>query len=127
MTGSQRGLSACAIAIAALLLALVGAASADHHGDPPVEMISAKIGGKNVFIPGTVVIKAGKPRTISIVNTTDTPHGFAIRGTGIEEVLLPQVEHQVEVPALEPGLYAIDCQLHPPHRSAQLLVVASPK
>jgi plastocyanin len=127
MTGSQRGLSACAIAIATLLLVLVGAASADHHGDPPVEMISAKIGGKNVFIPGTVVIKAGKPRTISIVNTTDTPHGFVIRGAGIEEVLQPQVEQQVEVPALEPGLYAIDCHLHPPHRSAQLLVVANPK
>jgi len=127
MTGSQRGLSACGIAIAALSLALVGAASADHHGDPPVEMISAKLGGKNVFIPGTVVIKAGKPRTISIVNTTDTPHGFVIRGAGIEEVLQPQVEQQVEVPALEPGLYAIDCHLHPPHRSAQLLVVANPK
>jgi plastocyanin len=127
MTGSQRGRSACGIAIVTLLLVLVGAASADHHGDPPVEMISAKIGGKNVFIPGTVVIKAGKPRTISIVNTTDTPHGFVIRGAGIEEVLQPQVEQQVEVPALEPGLYAIDCHLHPPHRSAQLLVVANPK
>jgi hypothetical protein len=37
------------------------------------------------------------------------------------------VEQTVEVPALRAGIYRIECQLHPPHRSAQLLVVEAAK
>ena len=125
MTGSHR--KGCAVAVTVLLVGLAWTADADHHGEPPIQMISANVQGKNIYIPGTIVVVAGKPRTLSTYNTTDTPHGFSIEGVGVETVLLPQVEHPVEVPALKVGLYRIFCQLHPPHRSAQLLVVDAPE
>ena len=127
MTASQLRRIGSGAALVASLLLLVGSAAADHHGDPPIEMVSTNVQGKNVYIPGMIVMTAGKPHTITVFNTTDTPHGFTIEGTGVEAVLPPKVEHKVEVPSLRPGIYRIDCQLHPPHRSAQLLVVEAAK
>jgi len=123
MTRSQRLSRAGGAVLAALGLALAGAAGADQHGQPAIEMISTNVQGKNVFLPGTIVMIAGKPQKITIFNTTDTPHGFTIAGAGVQTVLPPKEEHEVQVPALATGLYWIDCQLHPPHRNAQLLVV----
>ena len=89
-----------------------------------VQMVSALVGGKNIFIPGTVVVTAGSGRSLSIFNTTDAPHGFAIRPLDVEVVLQPGQEYVVELPTLEGGqVYEIDCQLHPPHRSATLVVL----
>lgn len=123
MTGSQQGRLVRGAVIAGALLALAAPAAADPEGEPPLEMVSTKVQGKNVYLPGTIVIEEGKPRTLSVFNTTDTPHGFSIAGTNVEEVLPPGKEHVVKVPPLEAGIYRIDCQLHPPHRSAQLLVI----
>ena len=91
-----------------------------------VQMISALVGGKNVFIPSTVVLSSGSGRSLSVFNTTDQPHGFAIPALGIEMVLVPGQEHVIELPTLEGGrIYAINCHIHPPHRSATLMVVPS--
>jgi heme/copper-type cytochrome/quinol oxidase subunit 2 len=125
MTGSQCIRLALGLGLGAFLLTPGLPAGADHHGDPPIEMVSTNVQGKNIYIPGTVVVEAGKPRTLSIFNTTDTPHGFSIKGAGIEAVLPPKEEHEVELPAMKPGIYLIHCQLHPPHRNAQLLVIES--
>jgi heme/copper-type cytochrome/quinol oxidase subunit 2 len=82
------------------------------------------VGGKNIFIPSTIVVTAGRPQALSVFNTTDTPHGFAIRGLSIETVLAPGEETRVELPVLKgPEIYTIGCQLHPPHRTATLVVV----
>jgi plastocyanin len=96
---------------------------AEHEGDPVVQVISTVVGGKNVFIPSTLVVAAGQPHTLSIFNTTDKPHGFSIPSLKIMEVLPDQVEHEVKLPALEAGIYPIHCQLHPAHRTATLLAV----
>jgi plastocyanin len=96
---------------------------AEHQGDPVIQVISTVVGGKNVFIPSTLVMAAGKPHTLSIFNTTDKPHGFSIPSLKIMEVLPDQVEHEVKLPALEAGIYPIHCHLHPAHRTATLLVV----
>ncbi len=123
-------------AIAALLLALSSGCGSHHQASPTggasgyqsdvseVQVISALVGGKNVFIPSTIVVTAGKPQALSIFNTTDMPHGFAIKGLSIETVLIPGQETRVELPALEGSeIYTIGCQLHPPHRTATLVVV----
>jgi len=89
-----------------------------------VQVVSAKIGTKNVFVPSTIVVTAGKGRTLSIFNDTDTPHGFKISALGIEAVLPPGQETKIELPPLEGGhIYEINCQLHPPHRHATLVVL----
>ncbi len=123
-------------AIAALLLAITSGCGFHGHAGPPralagyqsdvgeIQVISALVGGKNVFIPSTIVVSAGRPQTLSIFNTTDMPHGFAIKGLSIETVLIPGKETRVELPVLEgSAIYTIGCQLHPPHRTATLVVV----
>jgi heme/copper-type cytochrome/quinol oxidase subunit 2 len=119
------------IAIAGLfaalcVAALAGRSSAEGFASDvtTVQVVSANVGGKNVFIPSTIVVVAGKPVTLSIFNTTDVPHGFAIPALGVSEVLQPQVEHPVKLPTLKPNqVYNINCQLHPAHRTATLVVL----
>jgi hypothetical protein len=89
-----------------------------------VQVVSAKVGTKNLFVPSTIVVTAGKGRSLSIFNDTDTPHGFKIAGLGVEVVLPPGQETKVDLPPLEGGhVYEISCQLHPPHRHATLVVL----
>jgi len=124
------------IAIATLLLALTSGCALDGHsgaaGAPAgyqsdvseVQVISAVVGGKNIFIPSTIVVIAGKPQTLSVFNTADKPHGFSIKGLSIEKVLMPGEETRIELPILKGSeIYTIGCQLHPPHRTATLVVV----
>ena len=96
-----------------------------YHSDAAsVQLISAVIGGKNIFIPSTIVVTAGAPQTLSVFNTTDKPHGFAIPGLDVQTVLPAGEEIQLDLPALAGGeIYRIGCHLHPPHRSATLVVV----
>lgn len=101
---------------------LQAAGYVDERGT--VEMVSTKIGGKNVFIPSTVVLTEGSGRTLTIYNTTDTPHGFRIPSLGVEAILANGEETVVKLPPLEGGhIYNILCHLHPPHRHATLMVV----
>jgi uncharacterized membrane protein YeaQ/YmgE (transglycosylase-associated protein family) len=121
--------------IAALLLGAVGCGVHSHMNSTTgvpgyqsdtqsIEMISAVVGGKNIFIPSTVVVTGGAPQTLSVFNTTDKPHGFAIPGLDIQVVLLAGEETQIDLPPLAGGeIYRIGCHLHPPHRSATLVVV----
>lgn len=117
------------IALPSLVL-FASVASGDHHeagehGASPtvIQIVTTLVGGKNVYIPSTIVAVAGKPHTLSIFNTTDKPHGFSIEAAGIMEVVPDQIEHEVALPALEAGVYRVHCQLHPAHRAATLLVV----
>ena len=91
-----------------------------------VQVVSALVGGKNVYIPSTIVVTDGGPRSLSIVNTTEMPHGFAIAALGIETVLPPGEEVLINLPPLEGGqVLRIHCHMHPPHRSATLVVLPS--
>ncbi len=123
-------------AIAALLLSLTSGCGSHGHASPAdalagyqsdvgeIQMISAVVGGKNVFIPSTIVVTSGRPQVLSVFNTTDKPHGFAIKGLSIETVLYAGEETRVELPVLKGSeIYTIGCQLHPPHRTATLVVV----
>jgi hypothetical protein len=116
---------------ALLLLACVSVRDGDAHAGfsderTQVQVITTNLGGKNVFVPSTIVVTSGSGRSLSFFNTTDQPHGMAIPGLGIEVILKPGEEYVVELPTLEGGrIYAINCHLHPPHRSATLVVLPS--
>jgi hypothetical protein len=89
-----------------------------------VQVVSALVGGKNVFIPSTIVVTDGGPRSLSVFNTTEMPHGFKIEALGIETVLPPGEEKVIELPPLKGGqVLRIGCQLHPAHRTATLVVL----
>jgi len=122
------------------LLAVLVAVAAAGCGDPSavqvaseprfaddrttIQVVSTNVGGKNVYIPDTMVVTAGKGQTLSVFNTTDMPHGFAIAGLGIQEILPPGTEHPIALPELEGGnLYHVHCHLHPAHRTGTLMVL----
>ena len=89
-----------------------------------VQVLSTNVGGKNFFVPSTIVLTAGEGRKLSLFNTTDIPHGFAIPGLGVEVVVQPGVETEIALPPLEGRhVYAVNCHVHPPHRSATLVVL----
>jgi hypothetical protein len=119
--------TAAGLALAvATALGLVSPAGAEGYASDVsvIQVVSTKIGEKNVFIPSTIVIAGGREHTLSFFNTTGTPHGFAIDGLGIEAVLPAGEEYPVKIPAIEGGrIYGIRCHLHPPHRTATLVVV----
>jgi len=128
----------CFVAVLATLAALSAGCAAKmemheaHHATgyssdvSTVQMVSALVGGKNVYIPSTVVVTDGGPRSLSIFNTTEMPHGFAIAALGIEKVITPGEEVVVELPPLEGGqVLRIHCHMHPAHRTATLVVLHS--
>lgn len=112
-----------------------GSAAPTYTSPPPrgfttdtatTQMVTTLVGGKNVYIPSTIVVTAGDTHTLSIYNTTEGPHGFQIDGLGVEAVLEPGKETEVVLRNLQGGnVYQIGCQLHPPHRTATLVVLKS--
>jgi hypothetical protein len=119
-------IAATALACAALITAASdGAAEPGFSSDvSTIQVVTTILGGKNVFIPSTIVVTGNSPHSLSLYNTTEAPHGFRIPGLGIEVILPPQEETTVELPALEGGqIHAINCHLHPAHRTATLVVM----
>ena len=101
---------------------------ARHHGfsddRSAIQVVTTELGGKNVFIPSTIVVTAGHPVKLSIFNTTDVPHGFAIPALNIAEVLPAKAEHEIELTVPDGHqLLKITCHLHAPHRTATLVVL----
>ena len=101
---------------------------ARHHGftsdTSTIQIVTTELGGKNVFIPSTIVVTSGHPVKLSIFNTTDVPHGFAIPALKVAEVIPAKAEHEIELPALEDHqLLQIKCHLHEKHRTATLVVL----
>ena len=129
---------ATAIALGGLLVATSGCRAAHerrhqrHHGftgdTGTIQVVTTQIGGKNLFIPSTIVVTSGHPVKLSIFNTTEIPHGFHIPALNLSVVLPAQAEHEVELPALEPHqVLSIGCHLHPAHRTATLVVLPARK
>ncbi len=132
MSRLDQALSGSAAAVAAALLFACTDAHHDEHANlgasfsddrTVVQVVTTSVGGKNFFVPSTIVMTAGSGRALSVFNTTDQPHGLKIPGLGIEVVLQSQEETKIDLPPLEGGhIYAIQCHLHPPHREAALIV-----
>jgi len=88
------------------------------------QVVSAFVGGANVYIPATIAVVAGRPHTLSVYNATDQPHGFAIAALGIETTLPVGVATEIPLQPLEGRrVHRIHCQLHGAHRSATLVVL----
>jgi hypothetical protein len=124
----MRNFRLAALAPLALVLGCGPAPSADAGGfrddRTVIQVVSTNVQGKNVYIPGTIVVTAGHEQTLQIFNTTDTPHGFSIDALGIQEILPPQEEHEVKLSGLEGGqALHVHCHLHPAHRTGTLLVL----
>lgn len=128
----RRLAGAIAVSALAVVLSACGAHHRWHHGFTSdvttIQIVTTQVGGKNVYIPSTIVVTSGTPHTLSFFNTTDIPHGFSIPALGFEAVIPPQQEYTVELPALEGNqVLQIKCQLHPAHRTGTLVVLPARK
>ena len=90
---------------------------ARHHGftsdTSTIQVVTTELGGKNVFIPSTIVVTSGHPVKLSIYNTTDVPHGFAIPGLNVAEVVPAKAEKEIDLGVLEDHqVLQIKCHLH---------------
>ena len=130
----SRNRALCAALVVTLFAAVAchGAAGEHHMGrhhgftsdTSAIQVVTTELGGKNVFIPSTIVVTSGHPVKLSIFNTTDVPHGFAIPALKVAEIIPAKAEHEIELPALEDHqILQIKCHLHEKHRTATLVVL----
>jgi heme/copper-type cytochrome/quinol oxidase subunit 2 len=116
------------VALTSAAVACHGGMHRGHHGftsdTSTIQVVTTELGGKNVFIPSTIVVTSGHPVKLSIFNTTDVPHGFAIPALNVATVLPAKAEQEIELPALEGHqILQIKCHLHEKHRTATLVVL----
>ena len=116
-----------ALGVLAAGLAVVAVRSARSEGDAVRQFTVANIEykGSKVWVPGTLIAKAGETVKIKLINNTPSgKHGFAIDAFNIKtEVANDGQPALVEFKADKAGLYPIYCQLHPGHIGGQLLVL----
>jgi plastocyanin len=102
------------------LLAACGSAGGDPGASiPPTDADLTIVAVDMKFDQETVSVPAGEPFTIWFRNQESMPHNVAIytdssRSTKLfSGELVSSTEVVYEVPALEPGTYFFDCELHP--------------
>lgn len=88
-------------------------------------IVNIEYKGTKVWVPGTLIAKAGETVKIKLVNNTPSgKHGFSIDAFGIKtEAANDGQPVSVEFKADKAGLYTIYCHLHPAHIGGQLLVL----
>ncbi|MBI3298311.1 MAG: cupredoxin domain-containing protein [Elusimicrobia bacterium] len=115
------------LVLSAVLAAVFAARSVRSEGDAVRQFSVANIEykGSKLWIPGTLIVKAGETVKIKLVNSTPSgKHGYAIDAFGVKtEVANDGQPASVEFKAAKAGLYPIYCQLHPAHIGGQLLVL----
>jgi plastocyanin len=107
------------VALAAVLAACGTASGDPGPGVPPADA-DVTITAKDMkFDSGSVTVPAGEPFTIFFRNQEGMPHNVAIYTDSSKSSklfagdLVSNTDVVYEVPALEPGTYFFDCELHP--------------
>ena len=77
--------------------------------------------GKKTWLPKLTEVAAGKT-TLKIVNTLAEPHGFNIPGIADSLVIQPNETKVVKDVVLKAGKYPVNCQMHPAHVGAEIVV-----
>jgi nitrosocyanin len=86
-------------------------------------LVTAVVADKaNIWLPSTLVAKAGDEIKLNLRNVSGADHGFAIDELGIKEVIPPGETRQVTLKLPSSGVLRYYCHLHPGHISGQILV-----
>jgi nitrosocyanin len=83
---------------------------------------AARVTGGTGFTGGPVKVKKGDKVEIKVSNLTDRTHGFAIDAFGVKQTVDPGKKIQVKFTPTATGSYLIYCQLHPAHKTTELIV-----
>lgn len=119
MRSKRRSVALAALAVAAATLS-AGCSSEKTDrlkaDDGPVE-------GGNGITPVQLTAKEGHKVEITVTNTAnDKPHGFSIDEFGVKETIDQGKAATVKFKADKAGTYKVYCQLHPTHKTAELVV-----
>jgi plastocyanin len=103
----------------ATVLAACGTASGNVPTTPPADADVTITARDMKFDSESVTVPAGEPFTIFFSNQEGMPHNVAIYTDSSKSTklfageLINNTDVVYEVPALEPGTYFFDCELHP--------------
>jgi heme/copper-type cytochrome/quinol oxidase subunit 2 len=100
------------------------------HGGAPAAaepkkftLINVSLDDSKIWLPSSLIVRAGDEVEVTLINKLDAPHGFKIEALGIETVLQPMSKTTVRFKADKAGVYPFICQLHPPHIGGEILVL----
>ena len=99
------------------------AATCDEPSQTKIELVA-----KNIhFSVKCLVVPAGKPLTVAFQNKDFVNHNFSIYTLEFEseftgDITYPDERVSYKVPALEPGQYLFQCDIHPKDMSGPLIV-----
>ena len=110
------------IALGFLLTVLPGVGYAESIREFTVVNIETPQGVK-VWEPPSLVVNKGDKVKVKLINKLDAEHGYRIADYKVEKVVQGGQAETVEFTADKPGIFTIDCQLHPPHVAGQLVVL----
>jgi nitrosocyanin len=110
------------IALGLLITVLPGVGYAESIREFTVVNIETPQGVK-VWEPPSLVVNKGDKVKVKLINKLDAEHGYRIADYKVEKVVQGGQAETVEFTADKPGIFTIDCQLHPPHVAGQLVVL----
>ena len=119
MRSGRRSVALASLALAAAtLLAGCGDEKTDHlkADDGPME-------NGNAITPAKLTAHEGRKVEITVTNTAkDKAHGFSIDAFDVKETIDQGKTTTVKFKADKAGTYRVYCQIHPPHKPAELVV-----
>ena len=119
MRSRRRSVALTSLALAAAtVFAGCSDEKTDHltADDGPVE-------SGNAITPAKLTAHEGRKVVITVTNTAkDKQHGFSIDEFGVKETIDQGKTTTVKFKADKPGTYRVYCQIHPPHKAAELVV-----
>ncbi|MGZ4132890.1 MAG: cupredoxin domain-containing protein [Actinomycetota bacterium] len=96
--------------LAALALPVVACSSEPASCTSPTTTTSVELSNFD-YTPGCVAATASD--TLTLTNSSDTPHTFTVKGTDVNVSLDGGKTAEVALTGVQPGTYAVVCQYHP--------------
>ena len=112
--------------VALAALALAAATTLAGCSDEKTEHLKADDGpveSGNAITPVKLTAKEGNKVEIKITNTAkDKEHGFSIDAFNVKETIGQGKTTTVKFKADKAGTYKVYCQIHPTHKTAELVI-----
>ncbi|MBI4064455.1 MAG: cupredoxin domain-containing protein [Elusimicrobia bacterium] len=116
-----------ALVVAAILGYQLWAAEKTTQKPPPTirqSIVNIEFKGTKVWVPSFLIVPLGAKVELKLIN--DAPsgvHGFTIPDFNVRTEVANDKPKEISFVANKPGLFPINCQLHPAHIGGQLLVI----
>jgi plastocyanin len=99
------------------------AATCDEPSETKIELVATTLH----FNVECLVVPAGEPLAVTLKNKDKFNHNFSIYTLGLTgeftgDITYPNERVSYKVPALEPGQYLFQCDIHPQDMSGPLIV-----